>query len=1713
MSGNAGNISTTLTLDASRFSTALDKATGDLTSFDKTLKTATKEVSSFEKNFDSIGKNIGVTADKFKLLDQAISGLVSKLNSTAAGGFEAISTKSKKASKDIEGLSVASVKAGDSLKDMTTWIKQYGGSLESLNPLVAGVVKSQSELSASNTATANSTKQAAEVSVKAKLKALETEKLANAETIRSRQAMVAELAELDRRMTMAKNLAQKDASRYFGRNKAGGDTSRQEAAHYEAQAGEARATSAHIQAVVKELQWKNAEIAKSIDLTTREAAAADTLAKTRRDQVQQVMRDEKAHGDAKLRTDKEANATWKQFNADQSQLRADERRMWQQYEGEKVTAARRVAKEAAARLADAESQFKKMNKEVSVADKAAAQKKIAEAKVISDAATAEARKVAEAQKAIDTAKRVADKQENAQRSAEHRAAIVENNRFDREAARATANARKLADKEVADERKRLAKETHDYERAQAQQLAQMFKGMAALWGASKVQKGIASSVEQADQFERQGVAVSTLGYTSEHNKSIMDSAFNMSKTLGFISTLDAIKSRMSAIASIGHDDAEVIDKTLGNAVKAANNLQTLGYSHGDMQSSIRNLYGVVEMRQLVGSVERTNATFEVMQKIITGTAGKVQTQDMETVLRRMGMGAAQLSDNGLINLAAVVDQFKVAGGEGGGGGASGVSTVGTAFKMMQAYSLGKGLSNTAVKEFAGAGVLSTDGLDLSKDNAGILRDAKHGGFKDAQLWLQDPVAAVQKIFPKILEYTQRKDQQGKFYQGRDTANFDNQMTAVAMYLARLGITTTAAQALMVAGDPRSQKRIEHQAETIKNSKGIDGVDEDLKKTYARNVQEVKVLADDLATLLGTSLLPALKTVLGAFRDILVVAREFARENPIAVTLTAVAGVIGGVVATAAGMLMMFGTTIPAALTLTAGASLTLGFAFKALMSGVLRLFSIFAVGLAAFNITSLLLKIKVGGISINDHISNMINEMTHNWTEAMLKLQEAWLDLKGFFGVNVLDARLIISGKREANEQGRKDEKIKAAPLPLTADGQRELSKGQSFGRKFLTKKENADFVSGRAALNKADEDNNDPAKNAKVIEAAGAGKTRKPRNFEDQFFRSFAQMESQREIGGLKLGTLRSGDTSYKAQAEEEFKAHWLGGDFDEGHDPSKRKFLKKGASKFNPLKARGVDDLDMDATVDVGGRKISPRDWMKERELAKEQADQFKALTFATERSVSATEDADAASTRLSAGGLAKQTDAMRALNREFAREEVRNPEAAKGSKDSNSEYSIKKAKAFLDRASADVSDYASDMLIQTRELNAKMATDAAGNLIPEKARLQKEFEMVLDNERLKYEVRKDALDKEIALLAIGSDARIKAEANQKAAAEAFAAWQNVMRAQEIEKQKSPVMKLAQEWGQVYKNLEAAQVNWANGFATNLETLLDTGKADFKGWALSIAKDIRGIMLRDAIATPLAGALKGFGDSVFKGIGGDVATGARGGASDGMSKLFLDTKIGLAGFWNSIVGASDVTKSLTIDMSKEIAQQALGIAAGATKMTAEQAATASLMALTQAAYAASFAMGASGTSAAVDAAGGLAGLGGSFAGFFGGFGDTAGLAAGVPMFANGGIMSSLGSLPLNLYAGGGIANSPQMAVFGEGRMNEAYVPLPDGRSIPVSMTGGGGTNVTIQINVASDGSSQNKASGKDDGGMWQKMAGHIQEVVREELVSNRRPGGLLYK
>ena len=106
---------------------------------------------------------------------------------------------------------------------------------------------------------------------------------------------------------------------------------------------------------------------------------------------------------------------------------------------------------------------------------------------------------------------------------------------------------------------------------------------------------------------------------------------------------------------------------------------------------------------------------------------------------------------------------------------------------------------------------------------------------------------------------------------------------------------------------------------------------------------------------------------------------------------------------------------------------------------------------------------------------------------------------------------------------------------------------------------------------------------------------------------------------------------------------------------------------------------------------------------------------------------------------------------------------------------------------------------------------------------------------------------------------------------------------------------------------------------------------------------------------------------------------------------------------------------------------------------------------------------------------------------------------------FANGGIMTANGPLDLKRYAAGGIANSPQLAMFGEGSRPEAYVPLPDGRTIPVTVKGETTGNIIVNVDATGSNVQGNESQGK-------ALAGVIGAAVQAELVKQKKPGGLLY-
>lgn len=147
-------------------------------------------------------------------------------------------------------------------------------------------------------------------------------------------------------------------------------------------------------------------------------------------------------------------------------------------------------------------------------------------------------------------------------------------------------------------------------------------------------------------------------------------------------------------------------------------------------------------------------------------------------------------------------------------------------------------------------------------------------------------------------------------------------------------------------------------------------------------------------------------------------------------------------------------------------------------------------------------------------------------------------------------------------------------------------------------------------------------------------------------------------------------------------------------------------------------------------------------------------------------------------------------------------------------------------------------------------------------------------------------------------------------------------------------------------------------------------------------------------------------------------------------------------------------------------------------------------------------------------------AGIGGMLGGLFGSGGGLTGLLKPLlgmipgigPLlsflpFERGGIIELAKGGMMPRYASGGIATQPTYLV-GEGKQNEAVVPLPDNRSIPVNMKGNAATNNT-NINVNIDGNGNASADITSDGAA--QLGEAINLSVMETLIKEQRPGGLL--
>ena len=107
---------------------------------------------------------------------------------------------------------------------------------------------------------------------------------------------------------------------------------------------------------------------------------------------------------------------------------------------------------------------------------------------------------------------------------------------------------------------------------------------------------------------------------------------------------------------------------------------------------------------------------------------------------------------------------------------------------------------------------------------------------------------------------------------------------------------------------------------------------------------------------------------------------------------------------------------------------------------------------------------------------------------------------------------------------------------------------------------------------------------------------------------------------------------------------------------------------------------------------------------------------------------------------------------------------------------------------------------------------------------------------------------------------------------------------------------------------------------------------------------------------------------------------------------------------------------------------------------------------------------------------------------------------------YAGGGYTS-----PLRNYSRGGMARGPQQGYNAVLHGNEAVVPLPDNRHIPVELSGGMGQQNNVTVNVNMDNTGGTQTSSQSNGPTAERMGAMIARAVQDELQNQKRSGGIL--
>jgi hypothetical protein len=498
--------------------------------------------------------------------------------------------------------------------------------------------------------------------------------------------------------------------------------------------------------------------------------------------------------------------------------------------------------------------------------------------------------------------------------------------------------------------------------AQVNTLADSLRGMASLWAAMKIEKGLKESVGDAMEFQNTQTRLKTMNIAPADRAEMMQAATEASRAIPQFNenqTLQMLIDLRNATGSV-HEAVNMIQPF----ARAAFNMK-MATPEGKTfkESDMLLIAKALEQRNATMDPAKMQAELDMLTKVYTATQGRVDASQILGNLQFAKGGLGQTMDLSFIPIfAAMIEQTKSSGGAGG--------SIGTWLTTLQSSVLTGTGKGSAQKIRAEAGLLDPDALVWNRQG-NINAQRSRLGMAGADVFQSNPFEWVQNYLKPALVKL-----------GVDLANSSEVNLALNKIFPDRNAANVAG--MMINRGDLLQKDAGNINMALDNAKQYA----ENVKTATANVDAFKAQLENLAIVMGTTLLPAVTMVAKAFTTAFEWLAGFFKEHPVAAEFATWAAAIASVALAVAGFAAMWTTVgMTAGFVALGGAAATafavIDVALVAIGPVLLAIGAVVAAFFAVWKFSSLIGDIEIFGAKISTHMQPIADHFVKMWEFAV----------------------------------------------------------------------------------------------------------------------------------------------------------------------------------------------------------------------------------------------------------------------------------------------------------------------------------------------------------------------------------------------------------------------------------------------------------------------------------------------------------------------------------------------------------------------------------------------------------------------------------------------------------------------------------------------------------------------------------------------------------